>query len=71
MIERRRGAIVTISSGSGMHGGIGPEPPITYSASKAAEVGFTKSLAKKRFAARSSSQLRRPRPHRHQHAADQ
>ena len=46
MIERRRGVIVTISSGSGIHGGIGPEPPITYSASKAAEVGFTKSLAK-------------------------
>jgi 3-oxoacyl-[acyl-carrier protein] reductase len=46
MIERRRGAIVTISSGSGIHGGIGPEPPITYSASKAGEVGFTKSLAR-------------------------
>jgi 3-oxoacyl-[acyl-carrier protein] reductase len=46
MIERRNGIIVNISSGSGIHGGIGPEPPITYSASKAAEVGFTKSLAK-------------------------
>jgi 3-oxoacyl-[acyl-carrier protein] reductase len=46
MIERRHGIIVNISSGSGIHGGIGPEPPITYSASKAAEVGFTKSLAK-------------------------
>lgn len=46
MIERRRGAIVTISSGSGMHGGIGEEPPITYATSKAAEVGFTKALAK-------------------------
>lgn len=46
MIERRRGAIVTISSGTGMHGGIGKEPPITYAASKAAEVGFTKALAK-------------------------
>ena len=46
MIERRHGVIVNISSGSGVHGGIGPEPPITYSASKAAEVGFTKSLAK-------------------------
>jgi 3-oxoacyl-[acyl-carrier protein] reductase len=46
MIERKRGAIVNISSGTGLHGGIGDEPPITYAAAKAAEVGFTKSLAK-------------------------
>ncbi|HEY3132753.1 MAG TPA: 3-oxoacyl-ACP reductase family protein [Acidobacteriota bacterium] len=46
MIKRRQGTIVTISSGTGLHGGILDEPPITYAASKAAEVGFTKSLAK-------------------------
>ncbi|CAG7658011.1 3-oxoacyl-ACP reductase FabG [Actinacidiphila bryophytorum] len=43
MIERRRGAIVTLSSVAGLHGNAGQT---NYAASKAGIVGFTKSLAR-------------------------
>jgi 3-oxoacyl-[acyl-carrier protein] reductase len=43
MIERRRGAIVTMSSVAGLHGNAGQT---NYAASKAGIVGFTKSLAR-------------------------
>ncbi|MEO3848391.1 3-oxoacyl-ACP reductase FabG [Streptomyces sp. B8F3] len=43
MVERRRGAIVTLSSVAGLHGNAGQT---NYAASKAGIVGFTKSLAR-------------------------
>lgn len=43
MIERRRGAIVTMSSVAGLHGNPGQT---NYAASKAGIIGFTKSLAR-------------------------
>ncbi|WP_369211094.1 3-oxoacyl-ACP reductase FabG [Streptomyces flavofungini] len=43
MIERRRGAIVTMSSIAGLHGNAGQT---NYAASKAGIIGFTKSLAR-------------------------
>jgi 3-oxoacyl-[acyl-carrier protein] reductase len=43
MIERRRGAIVTMSSVAGLHGNTGQT---NYAASKAGIIGFTKSLAR-------------------------
>jgi 3-oxoacyl-[acyl-carrier protein] reductase len=46
MIERRRGCIVTISSGAGLHGGFGDAPSVLYATTKAAEIGFTYALAK-------------------------
>jgi 3-oxoacyl-[acyl-carrier protein] reductase len=46
MIERRTGAVVTISSGAGLHGGFGSNPSACYAASKAAEIGFTYAVAK-------------------------
>jgi 3-oxoacyl-[acyl-carrier protein] reductase len=46
MIGRRRGAIVTVSSGAGLHGGFGDAPNVTYATTKAAEIGFTYALAK-------------------------
>ena len=46
MIERRRGAIVTISSGAGLFGGFGPAPNVLYATTKAAEIGFTYALAR-------------------------
>jgi 3-oxoacyl-[acyl-carrier protein] reductase len=46
MIERRRGTIVTLSSGAGLFGGFGPAPNVTYATTKAAEIGFTYALAK-------------------------
>jgi 3-oxoacyl-[acyl-carrier protein] reductase len=46
MIRRRRGVIVTISSGAGLHGGFGDAPNVTYATTKAAEIGFTYALAR-------------------------
>ena len=43
MVERRRGAIVTLSSVAGLHGNAGQT---NYAASKAGIIGFTKSLAR-------------------------
>src|SRR5207244_3324439 len=48
MVERKAGTVVIISSGAGMHGGIGFARGTSpaYAASKAAEIGFTYALAK-------------------------